>query len=66
MMPTRIPIAFLKETHRLQRKFILVEKENENKYHPVGWKNLTQPKIAGGLGLEKLDVINLACVSKLG
>jgi hypothetical protein len=66
MMTNKIPKACLDDIHRLQRNFIWGETDNARKYHAVGWDVVTTPKRMGGLGLRRLDVMNQACLLKLG
>ncbi|CAK8574433.1 unnamed protein product [Lathyrus sativus] len=66
MMTTMIPKACLKDIHKLQRKFIWGDTENKKKFHVVDWKMVTRPKNEGGMGIRNLEIINRACLTKLG
>ncbi|CAJ2653650.1 unnamed protein product [Trifolium pratense] len=66
MMTTSIPLSVVKEAQRLQRGFIWGETSEGRKYHAVSWEIATKPKSLGGLGLRRLDVMNRACLMKLG
>ncbi|WJX47132.1 hypothetical protein P8452_33857 [Trifolium repens] len=66
MMSTKIPKACLDEIHKLQRQFIWGDTDVKRRYHAVGWDDISVPKWMGGLGLRKLNVMNQACLMKLG
>jgi hypothetical protein len=66
MMTNIIPKSCIDEIHRIQRRFIWGDTNQSRKYHAVGWDVVTRPKANGGLGLRKLDVMNKACILKLG
>jgi ribonuclease HI len=66
MMTEKIPKSCLEDIHRIQRNFIWGEYENVRKFHAVNWNVVTLPKWMGGLGLRNLDVMNQACILKLG
>lgn len=44
----------------------MIYTDNARKYHAVGWDVVTTPKRMGGLGLRRLNVMNQACLLKLG
>ncbi|MCI95326.1 putative ribonuclease H protein, partial [Trifolium medium] len=50
----------------MQRNFIWGDTENKRRFHAVGWDKITVPKWKGGLGMRKLEVMNKACLCKLG
>jgi hypothetical protein len=66
MMSSKIPKACLDEIQKIQRNFIWGDGENVRKFHAVRWSLVTTLKQMGGLGLRKLDVMNQACLLKLG
>jgi hypothetical protein len=66
MMSTKIPKTCLEEIHKIQRQFIWGDTEVKRRYHAVGWDGISVPKWMGGLGLRKLNVMNQACLMKLG
>ncbi|KAK2422286.1 Polynucleotidyl transferase, ribonuclease H superfamily protein [Trifolium repens] len=65
-MTNKIPKACLDEIQKLQRSFIWGDSEAGRKYHAVNWGIVTTPKRLGGLGLRRLDIMNQACLLKLG
>jgi hypothetical protein len=66
MMTNKIPKSCLEEIQKLQRNFIWGDRDGVKKYHAIGWEKVTKPKYCGGLGLRRLDVMNQACILKLG
>lgn len=66
MMTTIIPKACIEEIQKLQRKFVWGDTEVSRRYHAVGWETMSKPKTIYGLGLRRLDVMNKACIMKLG
>jgi hypothetical protein len=56
----------LEEIQRLQRKFLCGDGDDARKYHAISWDKVLKPKSCGGLGLRRLDVMNQACILKLG
>jgi hypothetical protein len=66
MMTNIIPKSCIDEIHRIQRRFIWGDTQQTRRYHAVGWDTVTRPKSFGGLGLRRLDVMNKACILKLG
>jgi hypothetical protein len=40
--------------------------DGARKYHAISWDKVLKPKSYGGLGLRRLDVMNQACIHKLG
>jgi hypothetical protein len=66
MMTNRIPKGVLEEIQKIQRNFIWGDNNGAKKYHAIRWDVVTMPKHHGGLGLRKLDVMNRACILKLG
>jgi hypothetical protein len=66
MMSTKIPKSCLNDIQKLQRDFIWGDTTNERRFHAVSWEKITTPKWMGGLGLRKLDIMNQACLIKLG
>ncbi|MCH79377.1 putative non-LTR retroelement reverse transcriptase [Trifolium medium] len=66
MMTNKIPKACIDEIQKLQRNFIWGDSDEARKYHAVSWEMVTKPKYLGGLGLRKLDIMNKACLLKLG
>jgi len=65
MMTTIIPRSCVDEIQRMQRRFIWGDTDEKRRYHSVGWDALTKPKISGGLGFRRLNVLNKACILKL-
>ncbi|GAU13938.1 hypothetical protein TSUD_262650 [Trifolium subterraneum] len=65
-MTEKIPKACLDDIQRIQRNFIWGDYDNVRKFHAVNWNMVTRPKWMGGLGLRKLEVMNQACLLKLG
>jgi hypothetical protein len=55
----KIPKVCLEEIQRMHMNIT-------KKYHAVGWEMITKPKELGGLGLRRLDIMNQACLLKLG
>jgi ribonuclease HI len=66
MMTNIIPKACIDEIHRIQRKFIWGDTDQARRYHAVGWDMVSRPKQIGGLGLRRLNIMNTACILKLG
>ncbi|CAJ2675557.1 unnamed protein product [Trifolium pratense] len=66
MMTSKIPKSCLNDIQRIQRNFIWGEYDNVRKYHAVKWSDLTKPKSMGGLGIRNLEIMNQACLLKLG
>jgi hypothetical protein len=66
MMTTKIPKTCLEAIQRIQRNFIWDEYDNVRKYHAVKWSEITKPKWMRGLGIRNLEVMNQACLLKLG
>jgi ribonuclease HI len=66
MMTSIIPKTCVEEIQRKQRRFIWGDTENSRRHHAVGWDTMTKPKEFGGLGLRRLDIMNQACILKLG
>ncbi|PNX79184.1 ribonuclease H, partial [Trifolium pratense] len=66
MMSSLIPKACLEEIHKMQRRFIWGDTDQKRRFHAISWDRITVPKWMGGLGLRKLDVMNKACLLKLG
>lgn len=66
MMSASILKACIEETHKLQRSFIWEQEEHSKKVHAISWDVVTKPKNLGGLGIRRLDVVNKACIMKLG
>jgi ribonuclease HI len=65
-MSTSIPKACLEDIQRMQRNFIWGDTVQKRRFHAVGWQKITVPKWSGGLGLRNLDIMNKACLCKLG
>lgn len=65
MMSDMLPKKCVEDIHRLQRNFILGETNDNKNIHAVNWDTITKPKMYGGLGLRKLDMMNKTCISKL-
>ncbi|MCI11192.1 putative ribonuclease H protein, partial [Trifolium medium] len=66
MMSSKIPKSCLDDIQMLQRSFVWGDTEQKKRFHAVGWEKITVPKWLGGLGIRKLDVMNNACLMKLG
>jgi hypothetical protein len=66
MMTDKIPKSCLDDIQKIQRNFIWGEYDNVRKYHAINWNLVTLPKWMGGLGIRKLEVMNQACLLKLG
>lgn len=61
-----MPKTCINEIHKIQRRFIWRENENKRKYHAFKLSTITRPKEKGGLELRNLEIMNEACLSKLG
>jgi hypothetical protein len=59
MMTVMIPSSVLKEAQRLQQSFIWGDTDTGRRYHAVSWEMVTRPKYLGGLGLQRMDIMNL-------
>ncbi|GAU12910.1 hypothetical protein TSUD_73970 [Trifolium subterraneum] len=66
MMSSAVPKACLEDIQRIQRNFLWGDTEHKRRFHAIGWDKIIVPKWMGGLGLRKLDIMNNACLSKLG
>jgi hypothetical protein len=66
MMNSTIPVGCLNEIQKIQRAFIWGDDTYKRKIHAVRWEKVTQPKALGGLGLRNLQIMNSACLMKLG
>jgi hypothetical protein len=66
MMTNRIPKMCLEEIQMLQRNFFWGNGDGARKYHAISWDKVSKPKSCGDLGLRRLDVMNQACILKLG
>ncbi|WJX84187.1 hypothetical protein P8452_66787 [Trifolium repens] len=58
-MTNIIPKACIDEIHRIQRRFTWGDTEEKRRYHAVGWEMVTRPKNIGGLGLKRLNIMNI-------
>jgi hypothetical protein len=65
MMTNIIMKSCIDEIHRIQRQFIWGDTNQTRRYHAVGWDMVTKPKYIGGLGLRRLNIMNIACILKL-
>lgn len=66
MMTTRLPKCVNNEIEKAQRVFVWDHDLNERKTHLIGWKTFCQPKSKGGMGFRSLNLMNEACIFKLG
>ncbi|CAL5198416.1 unnamed protein product [Lathyrus oleraceus] len=66
MMTSVIPKSCIDELHKIHRSFIWGDTNRNRKHHAIKWDVVTSSKNVGGLGLCKLDIMNKACISKLG
>ncbi|PNX77291.1 hypothetical protein L195_g033254 [Trifolium pratense] len=66
MMTNIIPKSCLDDIQKLQSRFTWSDSENVRKYHAIRWETITTPKAVGGLGLRCLNVMNKACILKMG
>lgn len=66
MMSSAIPKKHLNEIQKLQRSFIWGEEGNNRKAHLIGWDIMMKPKGLGGLAIRNLELMNKACLMKLG
>ncbi|XP_031111969.1 uncharacterized protein LOC116015942 [Ipomoea triloba] len=66
MQTTLLPKGVVLAIERITRDFLWGSKEGERKCHLVKWEVLTKSKEFGGLGIRKLEPMNLAFLAKLG
>jgi len=66
MMTAVIPKSCIEEMKKMQISFIWGDTETSRRRDAISWDIITQPKCHGGLGIRKLDVMNKACLMKLG
>ncbi|XP_016676268.2 uncharacterized protein [Gossypium hirsutum] len=66
MQSTLVPKGICDSIEKLVRQFIWGAMEGGKKLALVGWNNICQPKIHGGLGLRRLEDQNKAFLLKIG
>ncbi|XP_077249169.1 uncharacterized protein LOC143888612 [Tasmannia lanceolata] len=59
-----IPSEVLNRIERILINYIWAGNSQQRSYHNVGWDVMCMPKAEGGMGLRKLQDINLACKFK--
>lgn len=66
MMTTKLPKSCVEDIHRLQRKFVWGDTDENRKLHAILWDTVTMPKQLGGMGFRDLNLLNRVCLMKLG
>ena len=65
MQTTLLPASVCGKIEKSCRRFIWDGKSKSHKMSMVGWNKICMPKLKGGLGFKKLDVMNQALLMKL-
>lgn len=60
-----LPEHVCNKLDKLNRNFLWSNDISQPKIHPVGWKQVTQPKNAGGLGIREARINNETMLSKV-
>ena len=60
----KAPVKVLDHLERLMRTFLWSGSEDIRKIHWVSWEVVTSPKTEGGLGISRLEDVNLALLAK--
>lgn len=58
--------SFGKGVERIQRRFLLEWNVESKGIYLISWESVCEPKSEGGLGLRRLEPINLAFLAKVG
>ncbi|XP_019200030.1 PREDICTED: uncharacterized protein LOC109193611 [Ipomoea nil] len=66
MQTTLIPKGVISSMERLIRSFLWGAKEGERKCNLVNWYTVTSNKDFGGLGIRRLEEMNISFLAKLG
>lgn len=66
MQTTPLPAGVIKRIERITRDFIWGATNESRKCNLVAWDVVTRDKEHGGLGIKKLEHMNLAFLAKLG
>ncbi|XP_019186483.1 PREDICTED: uncharacterized protein LOC109181186 [Ipomoea nil] len=66
MQTTLIPKGVIASIERMIRNFLWGAKEGERKCNLVNWNTVTQCKDSGGLGIRRLEEMNISFFAKLG
>ena len=56
----------LNEMEKVERYFIWGDHNDRRKFHVVVWKTMVKPKGDGGIGIRNLNMMNKACLMKMG
>ncbi|XP_019167321.1 PREDICTED: uncharacterized protein LOC109163057 [Ipomoea nil] len=66
MQTILLPTGVISNIEKLIRGFLWGSNEGERRCHLINWETVTRSKTHGGLGIRKLDRMNLAFLAKLG
>jgi hypothetical protein len=64
MQTAKLPASTCNMLDKLNREFLWGDTENKKKIHLVKWDNVCRPKIEGGLGIKKTELMNQAMLAK--
>ncbi|XP_075508178.1 uncharacterized protein LOC142545090 [Primulina tabacum] len=66
MQTSLLPMGICSEIEKTIRNFLWGRQYGERKCHLVKWEVVTKPKSMGGLGIRRMQQMNLAFMTKLG
>ena len=65
MQTTNLLVSIKSKLDQICRRFLWSGNDDLHKMSLISWHNICQPKLAGGLGFKRLDIMNEALLLKI-